>query len=555
MKRNEHGIALVITLFLMATLSALAVSMMFLAQTETAASRNYRTMSQARYAAEAGVHEMANYLMYTPYVPGANFDNTKSPVTCTGGSCAHSAGGNSCTATSIATAVSTGCVVVGYSTATSNNPDATVHTPTASTLAVNSSGSTTNAAAGTVTYTAAAILLSQRSVTIYGGGTGTVQTWQIIADGTVPPSTAAIVEVSSTIEQEVGFATTYAVFATNPLCASIDIGGNASTNSYNSAALTSGSAWSGGSVGSGTPNVANTGGGIGTNGNLNVGGSVAIGGTLSTPRTGAGACSNSSVDAITGSGTWTYGGTHSLSQAVSYPTPTIPTAPTTPVSLQASAGLPGCTAALVGSGWLCSVSGNKLTLTPSSTGTSTLTLGNVTVGSNTDIVIQGRAASAGPPAVTAIQDTTVVVNSFKLGSNASLSLADGSLGTMPKANVVMEIAGQSLGSTLPLDLSGSGNVNTSSGITGTSGYDSSRLQILYAGTAEIDMVGTNSISATVYAPNAYVNTVGNGSLFGSVLASKFKDQGGATINYDTSLSTKFSLLGNFMLTSFSWKKY
>src|SRR5579859_6222249 len=108
MKRNEHGIALVITLFLMATLSALAVSMMFLAQTETAASRNYRTMSQARYAAEAGVHEMANYLMNTGYTPTANYDATKSPVTCTGGSCAHSAGANSCTGTSIATAVSTG---------------------------------------------------------------------------------------------------------------------------------------------------------------------------------------------------------------------------------------------------------------------------------------------------------------------------------------------------------------------------------------------------------------------------------------------------------------
>ena len=51
MKHDEQGIALVIVIFLMGTLSALAVSMMFLAQTETASSRNYRTMSQARYAA------------------------------------------------------------------------------------------------------------------------------------------------------------------------------------------------------------------------------------------------------------------------------------------------------------------------------------------------------------------------------------------------------------------------------------------------------------------------------------------------------------------------
>jgi Tfp pilus assembly protein PilX len=545
MKRNEQGIALVITLFLMATLSALAVSMMFLAQTETAASRNYRTMSQARYAAEAGVHEMANYLMYTHYVPGANFDATKSPVTCTGGSCAHSAGGNSCNGTSIANAVSSGCVVVGYSTATSNNPDATVHTPTASTLAVNSSGSLTNAAAGTVTYTAAAILLAQKSVTIYGGGSGTVQTWQIIADGTVPPSTAAIVEVSSTIEQEVGFATTYAVFATNPLCGAITVNGNASTNSYDSALLSSGSSWTGGSVGSGTPNVANTGGGIGTNGNLNVGGSVAIGGMLSTPRTGAGTCSNSNVDAITGNGSWTYGGTHQLSQAVSYPTPTVPTGvPTTAVSISYSDSLATCISKVSASGWTCAISGHTVTLKP--TTSQTLTLGNVSVASNTDVVIAGAATNA---------SVTLNVNSFSIGNNATFSLADGSVGTMPKANVLMNIAGQSLGATLPLDLSGGGSVNTNSGVTGTTGYNPSRLQILYAGTAEIDMVGNNSVAASVYAPNAFVKTVGHGSVFGSILGGTFTDTGGATINYDSNLSTAFSILGNYMLTSFSWKKY
>src|SRR3954453_16583308 len=110
MKRNEQGIALVITLFLMATLSALAVSMMFLAQTETAASRNYKTMSQARYSAEAGVPMMANYLINTGCVPASNFDATRVPVTCTGTACLHHAAG-ACTPTTIATAVSTGCIV------------------------------------------------------------------------------------------------------------------------------------------------------------------------------------------------------------------------------------------------------------------------------------------------------------------------------------------------------------------------------------------------------------------------------------------------------------
>ena len=71
-RKNEQGIALVITLFLMATLSALAVSLMFLSQTETSASRNYKTMSQARYAGEAGVHKAMNYLMSTAYTNTVN---------------------------------------------------------------------------------------------------------------------------------------------------------------------------------------------------------------------------------------------------------------------------------------------------------------------------------------------------------------------------------------------------------------------------------------------------------------------------------------------------
>src|SRR5262245_55637757 len=88
-ERNERGIALVITLFLMAALSALAVMVVFLSQTEPASSRNYRTMSQARYAGEAGVHKAINYLNSTAYTGAplayASFGLNKSPVTCVSG--------------------------------------------------------------------------------------------------------------------------------------------------------------------------------------------------------------------------------------------------------------------------------------------------------------------------------------------------------------------------------------------------------------------------------------------------------------------------------------
>src|SRR5829696_4888102 len=68
-RSGENGVALVFTLFLMAALSAMAVSLMFLAQTETSASRNYRTMSQARYAGEAGIHKALNYMLYSYTTP------------------------------------------------------------------------------------------------------------------------------------------------------------------------------------------------------------------------------------------------------------------------------------------------------------------------------------------------------------------------------------------------------------------------------------------------------------------------------------------------------
>ena len=64
MKRNnERGIAIVISLFLMTAMSVLAASLMFLAQSETYASMNYRMMSQARYAGEAGVQKASDFLL------------------------------------------------------------------------------------------------------------------------------------------------------------------------------------------------------------------------------------------------------------------------------------------------------------------------------------------------------------------------------------------------------------------------------------------------------------------------------------------------------------
>src|SRR5438876_7704204 len=88
---HERGIALVLALFLMSALSVLGASLMFLAQTETYASMNYRTMSQTRYAAEAGINKAANFLLDSAQyaIPTATggadpvtaYNNQVSPVT------------------------------------------------------------------------------------------------------------------------------------------------------------------------------------------------------------------------------------------------------------------------------------------------------------------------------------------------------------------------------------------------------------------------------------------------------------------------------------------
>src|SRR6266404_164165 len=74
MKRsNEKGTAMLFAIILVLVLSVMAASMMFLSQSETWASMNYRLMTQARYGAEAGIHATANFLMnnYAPPAPTA----------------------------------------------------------------------------------------------------------------------------------------------------------------------------------------------------------------------------------------------------------------------------------------------------------------------------------------------------------------------------------------------------------------------------------------------------------------------------------------------------
>src|SRR4029077_18575949 len=142
-RSNEKGAALLITLILVLVLSVMTASMMFLAQSETWSSLNYRLMTQGRYGAEAGLHAAANFLTEpaTGY-PGIGASDPITAYTVTGSPVTY--GGNP-------------VVLSSLSGVSANYPVAAVQTA----FATASTGSLT-AGTSTVKYTVSAQLLSMR---------------------------------------------------------------------------------------------------------------------------------------------------------------------------------------------------------------------------------------------------------------------------------------------------------------------------------------------------------------------------------------------------------
>ncbi len=297
-RRNQEGTALIFALIFLLILSVMAASLMFLAQSETWSSSNYRLMTQGRYGAEAGLNSAANYLMFTYAPPGgagdplANYDMTQSPVKYLGAD------------------------VVLSTTGNSNYPNVAV----AGDFAAKVPGTLT-AGFGAVSYTASARLLSMRQVTIAGlsgpAANKIIQTWQITADGNIRTVRNAQVEVSAVLEQQGTPLFMYAAFATNNDCGALDFSGGATTNSYDSAGL---------NPVTGQPVIMDAYGNVGSNGNLNEDGSgTTIYGSMSTPRTGVGKCAQGGMTAWTDNGNATVtGGLKWLPQPVVYSTPIIP---------------------------------------------------------------------------------------------------------------------------------------------------------------------------------------------------------------------------------------
>jgi PilX N-terminal len=532
-RHDERGIALVIALFLMAALSALAVSLTFLSQTETYSTMNYGLMSQARYAGESGVQKTVNYLLntYTPPVSadvGTVFDGTKSPVTCLTG-CTTTTGGCTISAAGVPTGQ---CVVLSAMSGVSSNYPVAA---TATAFAATGTGATATLVSGstTISYSAYAVLMSIQAV-----GSSVVQTWAITSDGAVGGARSATVEVTSTLETPViGVAgNSYAVFASSSACGAITFSGSATTNSYDSKSA----------LVSGTPvilpltplNYAN----VGTNGNLRESGGI-INGKLYTPRQGVGNCSNGgggvAGDALSQSGGATVtGGLVQLPSTWAPPTPAAPSMPP-PTTTQSFSGTTGCSGAPSASGSCTYPSGithpEILHFSGGTTVATATLLGNVSV-SNVAFHLGSATAGACNPAC------YYTVNSLSLSGSASIVIDGGPV-------IINVVASGVTGGNNALNLSGGGIANSS--------FSASNLVINYAGTQPINLSGGTSTSALVDAPNSPVTLSGGANFYGSILASTLNDSGGTIIHYDRELASMFSTqsAGNPLLTAFTWKKY
>jgi Tfp pilus assembly protein PilX len=502
-RANQKGIALVMTLILIFVLSVMSISLMFISQTETWSSLNYRLTSQARDGAEAGINSAANYIVNSYTEPGGPGDpisaytTNVSPVTYSGSPVILSANTNQA----------------------SNYPVSSVQN------AFNTSGvgsGSLTAGNVTVNYNTYAKLLSMHTAFKPLGSTTntTVQTWQIVSDGTISTIRNAKVEVSAILEQHIIPTFNYAVFATANGCSALQFGGGGNTNSYDSSTYS----------GIGTPTFSATMGDVGTNGNLSTNGSpTTINGDLFTPRTGVGTCTSNNVTAWTAGTGHVTGSIVELPQSVVYPPPDVPIAPgTTDMTLKNKAsdcaGVTGCFYDLpsCAAGDFClapgpcplpsSVTGNGFYGKVTAKGTVHLSAGCYDI----DTLAENGGGSI------VIDSGPAIVNIAALDSSGN-----------PMTGTVVDLTG---------------------GSVSNPGLVPMNFQLLYGGSGTIALRGGSAASGTLYAPNATYSFTGGGDWYGAIVGQTMTDMGGAAVHYDRKLQNKAYTLGPWMLDSFTWKK-
>jgi hypothetical protein len=316
-------VALILVLLILLTLSVVTASLVFTTQTEIWTTTNYRVMTQARYAAEAGAQQAALWLanpnnsstMYTAPTSYTGFNTAVLPVQDTSG---HT------------------IILTADGATTAYYPDTTVKDNFATALANQPVPGMTGA-----TYAVNATLISMTA------GSPPAQVWEINSTGNVSGVRSAKVSVKERIERVVSSTPAYAIFATSTACNALTFSGNVTTDSFNS------------DNGTYAATHTNSSGDMGTNGSLLASGSpgVTIHGAFYSPLPASkGSCPANSYN---WSGTGSIdAGARVLPGAWTPPAPKSPTG--TPTSSSVVLGN-GCTGLPPGS---CSGSGRNITLNP-----------------------------------------------------------------------------------------------------------------------------------------------------------------------------------------------
>lgn len=552
MRRNQNrsqrqaGVALLFALLTLLVLSTLAAAMIFVTETETWSSSNYRSMLQARYAAEAGAQNTLNWLLYSYTAPTSMsaFDQTKYPVQ------------DSATHSTIVLSAMTGV--------TANYPTASIQTAFSSALKDASVPGVGVAASYEVTATLLS-MNSSNSVSWLAGTGGAIQTWQITSQGNVAGIRNAQVQVVMNIERSSTPVFQYAVAATSNGCNAINFGGKYYTDSYNS---------NNGAYNSLTNSQA-SGGNIATNGNVTLGGAAQIKGTISALGTtvSTSACAAGLPNVTNGSGlgaAFDTGGTVTqLNTALYFPPPW------------------SCTTAQAVANTCYPVSSPSTTAQDVSTSCASVT-GCTKSATTTTILDGGKVTTAavytlapGNYGNLEIDNADVVhLNAGTYNIN-SLNFAKDGQFVVDSGPVVLDVAGK--GFTTGSVVINSGGLSgwnmcaptvsggVSSGVTGNPGaygvancgypvptpYNGipANMQIVYAGTATISTTGA-PLSSVIYAPNAFVDTTGAAvGMYGSIITSTFTEASKAPVHYDNALATSVMQAGPYYPVSFSWSRF
>jgi hypothetical protein len=390
-----------------------------------------------------------------------------------------------------------------------------------------------------VAYTVSAQLLSMRQIRQCQNLQNlTAQLWKLTSHGDITGVRNSEVEVSALLESHVAPCYNYAGFATGSGCGSISFNGGGTIDSYDSGSLT---------LAAGSPVTQTYDGNLGSNGNVNTAAHTVINGTFSSPDTGVGACSAGNVDALSGNTTSVTGcstsptvcvpapGLIKLPQAVTLTSPQIPAAVPSPATNLANANVPA-------------------TLTPCSSNCPSNGANNGNYG---NISISGGASNIATfvPAVVAgvCQPGIYYVNSISLTGNASIAIGPcpgtGTSAANPAIYqpVIINVVGS--GQATPLDIGGNGVSNTT--------FNSTLLQIQYAGTGAINLHGNGQSTAVLYAPNSAITFSGNANWYGSVIGKTITSNGNASvsIHYDRALQNNLMTVGNWTMDTFTWSKF